>query len=551
MNVLLRHLVVLPIVVPLIAAALMLFLAESSRKMRLTVALGSVLVQLAVGCALLYLTSDAAPYIWPEGVGVYRIGGWPAPFGIVLVVDRLAAVMVTLNAAVAVSTLFYSIARWDRPGQPFHSLFQILTMGLNGAFLTGDLFNLFVFVEVLLAASYGLMLRGFGAQRVRAGLHYVAVNLTASFLFLIGVALIYGVAGTLNMADLAGRAAALAPSDRALFDAGAAILGIAFLVKAGSWPLNFWLPGTYSLSIAPVAAAFATMTKVGLYAVLRLGTLLEEHETLGAALLYMGLATLIAGTVGMLAAKHLARLVSYSVLVSMGILLAALGLRIEELTAPVLFYLIVSVLTTSCFFMLTGMTDRTRVTETPSAHDTNEKQEPASRPLYVAYGIKEPSIYSGADDVGIAIPAAIAFLGLIFFSCTLLLTGLPPLPGFFAKFALLSTALDAASTAPSAVPIWIVCAAILASGFAGLIALSRIGMRLFWSTAARQRPRLLLVEAAPVAALVLVCLGLSAAADPVTRYLESAARSLHEPHTYIRMVLSGETHREQRGEPQP
>src|SRR6185295_18058136 len=123
-----------------------------------------------------------------------------------------------------------------------------------------------------------------GAGRVKFSLHYIAVNLLASVLFLIGVALIYGIAGTLNMADLAGRAAALPPDDRALLDAGAAILGVAFLIKAGSWPLNFWLPGSYSIAVAPVSAVFAMMTKVGLYAVLRVGTILQEDETLAAAL---------------------------------------------------------------------------------------------------------------------------------------------------------------------------------------------------------------------------------------------------------------------------
>ncbi len=540
MNALLRHLVILPVVVPLLAGTLMFFLAESRRTVRVGLAIGSLLVQFGVGCALLYLTSDDAPDIWPEGVGVYPVGGWPAPFGIVLVVDRLAAVMVTLSATIALSALIYSVTRWDRPGQPFHSLFQFLTMGLNGAFLTGDLFNLFVFFEVLLAASYGLMLRGGGTERVRLGLHYIAVNLTGSILFLVGVALIYGMVGTLNMADLAGRAMALSPHDRALFDAGAGILGIAFLIKAGSWPLNFWLPGTYSIAIAPVAAAFAMMTKVGLYAILRLGTLMQEYETLGAALFYTGLATLAAATIGMLGAKHLARLVAFSVLVSTGILFAALGLRIEALTAPILFYVVVSALTTCTFFMLTGMTDRTRQTDPPVEADD---AEPAH--MYGAYGIKPPSVAAGDQDAGVAIPAAMAFLGMAFVCCVLLLTGLPPLPGFLAKFALLATALDSAPAGAMPVMVWVLCAAVLASGLAGLIALSRVGMRLFWSIAARTTPRLRLLEAAPVGLLIALAFGLAVFAAPVNRYLDSAASSLHQPDAYVRAVLSLETRREQ------
>lgn len=545
MNALLRHLVVLPIVIPLIAGAVMFFLAEARRTARVTLAIVSMVAQLSVAIGLLYLTSDAAPYIWPQGVGVYAIGGWPAPFGIVLVVDRLTAVMLTLGAIVSLSTLIYSIARWDRPGQPFHSLLQFLAMGLNGAFLTGDLFNLFVFFEILLAASYGLLLRGAGEARVKHGLHYIAVNLAASLLFLIGVALIYGVAGTLNMADLAGRAAALAPSDRALLDAGAAILGIAFLVKAGSWPLNFWLPGAYSAAMAPVAAAFAMMTKVGFYAVLRIGTLMQEYETLGAALFYIGLVTLVTGTIGMLAAKQLARLVAFTVLMSMGILLASLGLRNEALTAPVLLYLIVSVLTTCAFFMLSGMTELTRVGDARPAADADTEAGEAN-PL--AYGIRRPSIYQIDDEVGVALPAVTAFLGMMFVCCVLLVSGLPPLAGFLAKFALLATMLQPGAASGAT---WTLGSAIILSGLVGVIALSRTGMRLFWSIATRATPRLRVLEAAPVAVLVLLCLALTIGADPVTRYLASAAQSLHQPDIYIQTVLSHETRREQRGAPRP
>lgn len=541
MTVLLQHLPVLPIVIPLVAGGLMLFLSEARRAARVTIALTSVLAQLGVALALLYLASDAAPFIWPEGIGVYAIGNWPAPFGIVLVVDRLSALMLTLVSAISLSSLIYSVARWDRPGQPFHSLFQFLLVGLNGAFLTGDLFNLFVFFEVLLAASYGLVLRGSGAARVKAGLHYIAVNLVASFLFLIGVALIYGVVGTLNMADLTGRVAALSPDDRALFDAGAALLGIAFLIKAGSWPLNFWLPDTYSSAIAPVAASFALMTKVGVYAVLRVGTLMSTDAAaasmLGPALFYIGLATLIAGTFGMLAAQHLARLVSYSVIASTGLLLAALGLGIESLTAPVLYYLIVSVLTTGTFFMLTGMTERTRISRSTEDLSTQPAELPP-QPYYMAFGVREPDPYGTDEEVGVAIPVAMAFLGLVFVCCVLLVTGLPPLPGFVAKFSLLSTALGSASAAGVTGPAWVLTIAVLLSGVAGVIALTRTGINLFWTVTERATPRLRILEAAPVALLVLLCLGLTAVAGPVMSYLEETARSLHDPHTYIRTVLS-------------
>src|SRR5690606_28131641 len=169
----------------------MLLLADTSRNARAAIAVVSSLAQLAAAVVLLALAAGAWGY-WPNEIGVYLPGDWPAPFGIVLVVDRLAAIMLALNAVLGLMALIYSLARWDRLGVHFHPLFQCLLMGLNGAFLTGDLFNLFVFFEVLLAASYGLLLHGSGVARVSAGLHYIVVNLVASFLLLISIALIYG-----------------------------------------------------------------------------------------------------------------------------------------------------------------------------------------------------------------------------------------------------------------------------------------------------------------------------------------------------------------------
>jgi multicomponent K+:H+ antiporter subunit D len=456
------------------------------------------------------------------------------------VADRVSAVMLALEAVLAFAVLLYSVARWDRPGQPFHSLLQFLMMGLNGAFLTGDLFNLFVFVEILLAASYGLVLRGVGAARVGMGLHYLVVNIVASLLFLIGVAMIYGVAGTLNMADLARRFSLLEPQARTLFDTGATVLGVAFLIKAGSWPLNLWLPGTYSVAVAPVAAAFAPMTKVGVYALLRVGTLMSEDEAassmLGVTMYYFGMATLLTATVGMLAAHHLARLVSYSVISSTGILLAALGLGIEALTTPVLFYLIVSSLTAGTFFMLSGMTERTR--SVPATTTTSNVQPSSYTPFYMAFGVRAPDPYGTDEDVGVALPRAIAFLGLVFVSCVLLVAGLPPLPGFIAKFALLSTAIDTAPAIGLGTAAWSLAAAVLVSGFVGVVALTRVGIRLFWTVTARTTPRLRIAEAAPVAFLVVLCILLGTASSPVIDYLDHAAASLHDPQEYIRTVLT-------------
>src|SRR5690606_17723548 len=195
----------------------------------------------------------------------------------------------------------YGEARWARAGAYFHPLFQIQLMGLNGAFLTGDLFNLFVFFEVMLAASYGLHLHGSGWPRVRSGLHYIAVNLLASSLFLVGLAMLYGVVGTLSMADMAAKLPFVPQADRGLLHAGAAIFAVAFLTKAAIWPLNFWLVPAYTAASAPVAALFALMTNVGIYALLRLWTLFFSAEAgdsalFGApALLYGGLVTVVFG----------------------------------------------------------------------------------------------------------------------------------------------------------------------------------------------------------------------------------------------------------------
>jgi multicomponent K+:H+ antiporter subunit D len=551
MNGLLQHLPIVPIVAPLVAAATILFFTERSRRIRVAIAGLSMLVQLCAAIALLTLTTDAFPDVWTQGVGVYAIGGWQPPFGIVLVIDRLAGLMLTLTAVVGVAAFVNSLAYWDRVGPHFHSLLQLMLMGVNGAFLTGDLFNLFVFFEVLLAASYGLLLHGSSTQRVKIGLHYIVVNLIGSLLFLIGVSLVYGVAGSLNIAELPAAAAALQGKERALFDAATSILAVAFLIKAGAWPLNFWLPTAYAAAAAPVAAVFAILTKVGVYVLLRVGSLGAGADVLAAiegstmlrpdlfrgGMYYLGILTMGFGIFGMLAAQHLARLVAFSAIVSSGLLLTVIGLDIPALMAPALFYLIGSVLATSAFFMLSGMTERTwrSPVQLPTA-----APEPEVPPHYVPFGVRRaPALHAQDDEVGVAIPAAMAFMGIMFAFCVLLVTGSPPLSGFVAKFALLSAAIHAVDGAPLSAPVWVLVGVTLATGLASLVALTRIGMRLFWSATGRNTPRLRVLEAGPVAVLVLLCIALTVAAGPVMAFLDEAAASLRAPQVYIETVLAG------------
>jgi multicomponent K+:H+ antiporter subunit D len=529
----LDHLVIAPIVLPLIAAASMLLLDERRRTFRTVASLASAFGLLAIAIVLMVM-ADAAP----PGVAVslnYPLGNWPAPFGIVLVLDRLSAMMLVLTAILGCAALTFSLARWDRAGPYFHALFQLLLMGLNGAFLTGDLFNLFVFFELLLAASYGLLLHGTGLVRVRAGLQYIAVNLAASSLFLIGVSLIYGVTGTLNMADLAQRIATVPDDNRMLLEAGAAILGIAFLVKAGMWPLGFWLPTAYAAATPPVASVFAIMTKVGVYVVLRLSLLLFGEGTGASAhfgstwILLGGMMTMVYGLIGIFAAQDMARMSGYAVLVSSGTVLAAIGIGGVSMTGGMLYYLVSSTLALAAFFLLIELVERGRAAGADMLAVTME-----------AFGDGSEDEPEHEEEVGTATPATMAVLGLSFFACALLLSGLPPLSGFIGKFVLLTamlnptglvqTAVAAAPGATTPMPsatMWAFLAIIIVSGLATIIAMTRAGIRTFWAPIERSVPRVLAVEMAPVAVLLLLCVAMTVQAAPVMHYMQLAAQSLH------------------------
>ena len=529
----LNHLIIAPILLPLVASALLLLLDERRRMAKNAIALATLLAVLVISVALLLQTVRVG-ISGNSATRVYLIGDWTAPFGIVLVADWLSDLMIVLTAIIALAAFVYALARWDRAGPRFQALFLLQITGLNGAFLTGDLFNLFVFFEILLAASYGLLLHGSGAERIKAGLHYVAINVGASLLFLIGVALIYGVTGTLNMADLATIIPGVVGGDLALLQSGFAVLGIAFLLKAGMWPLGFWLPRTYAAAVPPAAAVFALLSKVGIYALLRVYLLLFGTEVGWAGnfgeewLLFGGIATVAYGTLGVLAARTLSRVAGFCVIISSGTLLASIGAGEGTSLSPILFYMVSSTLGLSAFYLLLELVERREAEANIQAI-----VEPVFEDEYTGT-IAEPE----EEEVGIVIPATIALLGGAFAFCALLLAGLPPLSGFIAKFAIIHNLLNLGQDVSAAV--WIFVFLLIGSGLAILIATTRAGIDLLWEPSDKPQPPLRIAEAVPVGALLAVCLGLMVFASPVMRYMERTSLSLQDRQGYINAVLGAQ-----------
>ena len=539
------HLIIAPILLPMATAALMLLLGDTRRPLKAVVNVLSCVLGVAMAIGLVFWVQHTSGV---QAVGVYLPANWPVPYGIVLVADRLSAMMVLLTSVLGLAAVLYASARWHKAGVHFHPLFQLQLMGLYGAFLTADLFNLFVFFEIMLTASYGLLLHGSGWARVRSGLHYIAMNLMASSMFLIGVAMLYGVTGTLNMADMAIMVPAIPEDDRGLLHAGAAILAVAFLVKAAAWPLNFWLPSAYSAAAAPVSALFAIMTKLGVYAILRVWTLLFPQDAGvsalfgGPVLVGLGLVTLAFGALGIIATQHLGRMAAFCAILSSGTLLAGLGFGQPEVTGGALYYTLGSTLAISAFFLLVELVDRTReVEEKPLYISEIEPDDAFAFPVDLV-----PTRDVNLDDdeqalIGRAIPAAMAFLGLAFIVCALTIAGLPPMAGFVGKVVMLSALLNPAGFGEDAGvsgAAWLLLGLLLVGGLLTIIAMSRAGVRYFWATFDRPLPRLRIIETLPIGALLLLVGVLVWQADAVLRYVNATARGLHDPKEYIGSVLS-------------
>ena len=506
-----NQLPVLPILIPLFAAALALFFEH--RRFGIAPQRAVAWVSMAATLAVsLLLAAEASS----GRIHVYLLGDWPARIGIVLMVDRLSALMLVVGQLLGVACLLHACAGWDRRAPHFHAFFQFQMMGLNGAFLTGDMFNLFVFFEVLLIASYGLMLSGGRGERMRAGLHYVAFNIAASTLFLVALGLLYGLLGTLNMAEMAVRVAELPARDVALVQAAAGLLVVVFCAKAAVLPMNFWLPQTYTHAPAAVAALFAVMTKVGLYAVLRVGTL-----SFGAAgpldgfawpaLLALGGATLLLAALGVLASRRLRSLAAYLVLGSAATLFIAFALATAGTVSAGLYYLAHSTFAGAALFLLADLIRRRRG----------------------AAGDRKDMLAALPDRT---VP------GVLFLIAAVSLVGLPPLSGFIGKLLLLEAV-------PSASTGW-VWALVLGTSFMMLVGLARAGTRLFWRVepwpdapperltnyvpldamaVAPSRP----LEATATMLLLAYGIAMALAAAPLLDYTRATAAQLQSPAAYV------------------
>ncbi|QCF26697.1 monovalent cation/H+ antiporter subunit D [Hydrocarboniclastica marina] len=498
------HLLILPVVLPLVTAIVLLFAARRSTWLHRGIGLGSTALLVGISLWLVAIAGDG-------GHEVYVLGDWSPPFGIVLVLDRLSAAMMAVMSVLALFSLLYASGGEDR-GPYFPALFQFQLMGLSGAFLTGDLFNLFVFFEVLLIASYSLLMNSGGLARSRAGFHYVVLNLVGSLLFLLGAGILYGASGTLNMADLAVQVSQATPANQALLAAGGLVLLVVFGLKAALLPLLFWLPRTYSAASPAVAALFAVMTKVGVYAMLRTfplvyGPLAGDLEGLVWDWLWpLSLATMVLALIGTLGAQTLSTLVSWQIVLSMGTLMTIMSLGQAHAYGALIFYLIHTTWITGGLFLVAGLVKSQRGT---------------------------------AGDVLSAAPKmqSSTAISVLFLIGAMGVAGLPPMSGFPAKLALLqSTGLSDGWT-------WI-WALVVGGGLISLIALSRAATHLFWGHSEGQfNEKRKLHPCCYIGAMALVLASplLSLGAQPALDFTRAAGEQLAAPQFYIDAVLGRES----------
>lgn len=455
-------------------------------------------------------------------ISVYNLGEWAAPFGIVLVLDQLSALMLVLTYGLAVPVMWFASKEWDERGRYFHAMCHFLLMGLTGAFLTGDLFNLFVFFEILLMASYVLLLHGQGKARFQLGIHYVTINLLASALFLIGLGMIYGSIGSLNMADVARLMPLLEGDQHRIAVAGGLLLFTVFGIKAAMLPVGFWLPKTYAVATTPVAALFTIMTKVGIYAILRVnGTVFDDaisREILQYILLPIGLITSVYGVIGAMGAERLRRFIGFMILSSVGTILIAISLFNTLAWAAALYYLVHSTIIAAAFYILSGWI-------------TSQRGEFKDH-FKIAPQMKQHKV-----------------VALTYFTIALMMAGLPPFSGFLGKVFILQ------ATAHSPYQLLIIVT-ILVVSLLSIIAFTRVGFVIFWrATKPEDNPDeaayaayQALPEQAPKRndkTIYLLLVGLMAYmvfAGPIQKYTYQTAEQIQNNALYEQTLLKTDEH---------
>ena len=493
-------LLIYPIMLPLAGGAIS-YVVRKHVKRSFQIALLSAGVHTLASAWLLYR-------VYLDGILVAQIGNWPAPFGITLVADHLSAVMVMISAIIHLAVTSYSKADIDESliHRGYHPLSQILLCGICGAFLTGDIFNLYVWFEVMLIASFGLLVLGQKKSQFIGGVKYVVINLFATLLFITGIGLLYGLTGTLNMADLHDKVALVA--DRGTRIAVAMLFLAAFGIKAALFPLFFWLPAAYHTPPASISAVFSgLLTKVGIYALIRMFTLVfaVDMDVIHPLILIIAALTMITGVMGAASQNEFRRILSFHIISQVGYMLLGLALQTRLALAGTIFYLVHHIIVKANLFLVSGLVQRLC----------------GSSELAQLGGIYRRS----------------GWISVLFFVPAFSLAGFPPLSGFWAKMILIRASLDTQLY-------WVAFVA-AAVGLLTVYSMTKIWGEAFWKpnpqTNQAAHIRVPGKESvwmlAPIATLALLTILIGIGAEFVYKFALQAAEQLSQPQYYVDAVL--------------
>ncbi len=492
-------LLICPIVIPL-AAAVIGFAGRGSERTQRGVSLAGA-VALSAAAAGLF------SHVWREGIAAVQIGGWPAPYGITLVADHLSAAMVAVSALIGLATVIYACGdtRRGRLSQALHPLLHALLAGVCGAFLAGDVFNLYVWFEVMLIASLALLVLGGKPAQLDGAVRYAALSLIATTLLLSGIGLLYGLTGTLNMADLHLRVQEV--EDQGLLTLVAVVFIIAFGLKAAVFPLFFWLPASYHTPQIAVSAVFSgLLTKVGVYALMRFFTLIFRHDVgyTHELLLWVAGLTMVTGVLGAASQNELRRILSFHIISQIGYMILGLALFTTLGLLGGIFYVIHHIIVKANLFFVSGAVNRLA----------------GSTELRTLGGLYRDK----------------PLLAALFFVPAFSLAGFPPLSGFWAKLLLIRASVESEE--------FVLAGVALLVGLLTVFSMTKIWLNAFWKARPEESgppppvaPRRRWLLLAPIAALAAITVAIGLYAGPLYTLAERAAAELMDPSLYVAAVL--------------